>query len=160
MILSSSKAVNWKDHFKPPKKDCVRLPAWRNQLFPANKIQHYVPDNKYRKHRRFLKSIGVIVASKHRKRVFKDSALCGDIKIVNKLMESQDKVERVPVGYVGGEDLPGFVSASLNQHREVNHLSWHDGAIPQNELFTKVGVTMLGTASNSCCRSEMWRHQI
>ena len=54
-------------------------------------------------------------------------------------MESQDKVERVPVGYVGGEDLPGFVSASLNQHREVNHLSWHDGAIPQNEIFINVG---------------------
>ena len=54
-------------------------------------------------------------------------------------MESQDKAERVPVGYVGCEDLQGFVSALLDQYEEVNQLSWHDEAIPQNEIFIKVG---------------------
>ena len=44
MILWSSKAVNWKENLKPPKKNCFRLPAWRDQLFPANKVQHYAPD--------------------------------------------------------------------------------------------------------------------
>ena len=53
-------------------------------------------------------------------------------------MESQDKAERVPVGYVGREDLPGFVSALFDQYEEVNQLSWHDGASPQNEIFMKV----------------------
>ena len=38
-------------------------------------------------------------------------------------MESQDKVERVPVGHVGCEDLLGFVSALLE---EVNQLLKHD----------------------------------
>ena len=27
----------------------------------------------------------------------------------------------------------------LDQYEEVNQLSWHDGAIPQNEIFIKVG---------------------
>ena len=40
-------------------------------------------------------------------------------------MESQDKVERVPVGNAGSEDLPGSVSALLDQYEEVNQLSWH-----------------------------------
>ena len=54
-------------------------------------------------------------------------------------MESWDKAERVPVGYVGCEDLQGFVLALLDQYEEVNQLSWHDEAIPQNEIFIKVG---------------------
>ena len=44
------------------------------------------------KHRRFLKSIRVIVLSEHTERVFQDSVVCGDIK-VNKSMASQDKAE-------------------------------------------------------------------
>ena len=54
-------------------------------------------------------------------------------------MESQDKAERVPVGYVGCEDLQGFVSALLDQYEGVYQLSRHDEAIPQNEIFIKVG---------------------
>ena len=69
----------------------------------------------------------VIVPSEHRERVFQDSVVCGDVKIINKSMESQDKAERVPVGYVGHEDLPGFVSVLLDQYEEVNQLLWHDG---------------------------------
>ena len=42
------------------------------------------------KHRRFLKSIRVIVPGEHTERVFQDSVVCGDIK-VNKSMASQDK---------------------------------------------------------------------
>ena len=44
---------------------------------------------------------------------------------MNKLMESQDKVERVPVGKADSEDLPGSVSALLDQYEEVNQLSSH-----------------------------------
>ena len=47
----------------------------------------------------------MIVPNEDRERVFQDSTLCGDIKLVNNSMESQDKVERVPVGHVGCEDL-------------------------------------------------------
>ena len=61
------------------------------------------------------------------------------ILTVNKSMDSPDKAEGVPAGYVGCEDLPGFVSAMLDQYKEVNQLSWHDGANPQNEIFIKVG---------------------
>jgi len=81
----------------------------------------------------------VIVPSEHRERVFQERPRLRGVKIVNKSMESQDKAERVPVGYVGREDLPGFVSALFDQYEEVNQLSWHDGAIPQNEIFIKVG---------------------
>ena len=65
----------------------------------------------------------MIVPNEDRERVFQDSTLCGHIKLVNNSMESQDKVERVPVGHVGCEDLLGFVSALLE---EVNQLLKHD----------------------------------
>ena len=59
-------------------------------------------------------------------------------------MENQDKVERVPVGYVGSEDWPRFVSALLDQYEEANHLSWQDEAIPQNDIIIKVVVVVVG----------------
>ena len=101
----------------------MERPAISSEQSSALRTRLGLSWNKYRKHRRFLTPIGVIVPSEHKQRVFQDSALSEDIKIVNKPMENQDKVERFPVGYAGSEDLPGFVSALLDQYEEVNQLS-------------------------------------
>ena len=117
----------------------MERPAISNKQSSAWRTKLGLSWNKYPKHRKFLKSIRVIVPSEHRERVFQDSVVCGGVETVNKSMESQDKAERVPAGYVGREDLTGFVSALLDQYEEVKQLSGHDGAIPQNEIFIKVG---------------------
>lgn len=134
----------------------MERPAISNKQSSAWRTKLGLSWNKYRKHRKFLKSIGVIVPSEHRERVFQDIVVCGDVKIVNKSMESQDKEGRVPVGYIGHEDLPCFVSAMLNQYEEANQLSWNDEAIPQNEIFIKVGGNLVSDMQSSICECEVY----
>ena len=85
--------------------------------------------NKYRKQRRYLRSIGVEMDSEKAERNFKEDALCGEVTIEDIPLNCDDSKERIPtlVGYV--KDLSNFVSNLLDQCEEENLLTWHNNAI-------------------------------
>ena len=43
------------------------------------------------------------------------------------------------MGYVGNDDLPKFEFSLLDQYEEEDQLCWHGGAIPEDEIYIKVG---------------------
>ena len=53
--------------------------------------------------------------------------MCGDIKIKNVALISADKSIHLttPVGIIGDDDLPSFVSKLLDQYDEEGRLTWH-----------------------------------
>ena len=65
--------------------------------------------------------------------------LCGPITVEDIPLHHGDLKERIPtpVGYV--KDLANFVSNFLDQCEEENLLTWHNNAIPGNEIWIKIG---------------------
>ena len=70
--------------------------------------------NKFRKHRKCLRSKGVKVDSEHKEREFQKSIQCGDIVVEHKLFECHGKEESMPVGYRGHDNLSSFVQCLLS----------------------------------------------
>ena len=95
--------------------------------------------NKYRKQRRYLRSIGVEMDSERAERNFQEHALCGKVTIEDIPLYCGDSKQRIPtpVGYV--KDLSNFVSNLLDQCEEENLLTWHNNAIPDDEIWIKIG---------------------
>ena len=71
----------------------IRRPAISGKQGAVLRTRLGLSRSKYRKHRNFLKDIGVRVQSEHKEREFQDSIQCGEINILHKPLEIQDKIE-------------------------------------------------------------------
>ena len=66
--------------------------------------------------------------------------MCGKIKVKRKKILCADKrTATEPVGYVGDNDLPSFVSKLLDLFQEENLLTWHGNGSPDEEIWIKLG---------------------
>ena len=96
--------------------------------------------NKHRKERLFYRSLGVEFESEKAERNLQNEIMCGKIKVKRKKILCADKrTATEPVGYVGDDDLPSFVSKLLDQFQEENLLTWHGNGIPDEEIWIKLG---------------------
>ena len=74
--------------------------------------------NKYRKQRRYLRSIGVEMDSKRAERNFQEDALCGQITVEYIPLNHGDTREPIPTPVEYVNELPKFVSNLLDQCEE------------------------------------------
>ena len=104
--------------------------------------------NKYRKQRKFLRTIGVSLASEksrkkknRKKKTIQENIKCGQVKLEDKLLFQSDRREHVttPVSYVGSDDLPDFVCNLLDQYEEEGLLTWHKHTTPSLEVWMNIG---------------------
>ena len=99
--------------------------------------------SKYRTYKRFMRSIGIKHACERAERKVQKNAICGRIKIGMKQLSFDNKttqekeMKSTPVAYV--EDLTEFVPELLNKYEEVGLLHSHDGQIPEDEVWVKLG---------------------
>ena len=66
--------------------------------------------------------------------------MCGEIKIKRKRILCDDKwTAAEPIGYVGDDDLPPFLSKLLDQFQEEKLLTWHGNGIRDDKIRIKLG---------------------
>ena len=96
---------------------------------------------KYREHKRLFKSIGVKFASEDKERKQQRKAQCGEVQVELRSLvflneEEQKDLTLTPVASI--TDVPSFVTNLLDEHDKQDHLTWHDGAIPGDEIWVKI----------------------
>ncbi|XP_070178247.1 uncharacterized protein [Littorina saxatilis] len=95
--------------------------------------------NKYRRQKRYLRTKGVQMASEKQERVFQNETQCGDIHIKRKRLFTEDRARAsIPVGYIGSDDLPEFVTNLLDQYEQEGLLTQNE-QIPEDEIWIKIG---------------------
>ena len=98
---------------------------------------------KYREHKRFFKSIGVKFASEDKERKQQRKAQCGEVQVELRnlvlLNEEEPKEDLTLTPVASITDVPSFVTNLLDEHDKQHHLTWHDGAIPDDEIWGKIG---------------------
>ena len=104
----------------------------------ALKADLHLPRFQLRKLRRWLKSFGVFLDSEAamRQQISKELPF----ELSAKLLPLTDKggaVSLKPAVYF--PDLVALVLHYLNEHKHSNTLVWHDGAIPSDEVWVKLG---------------------
>ena len=58
------------------------------------------------------------------------------------------------------EDVPVFVSSLLNQYESKSKLTWHNGQVPSDEIWLKIGGDHGGDSFKVVCKLQTWRVQI
>ena len=100
-----------------------------------------------RKQKRFLKQLGVEFESERKERETRKEALGDHLR--GKLAPFIAKDDSAPSS-VGGfvnitapfvyiESLPNFLHEILDKYQSNNKLVWHDGVIPEDEIWVKIG---------------------
>ena len=74
--------------------------------------------NKYRKQRRYLRSIGVEMDSERAERNFQEDAICGQSTVEDIPLNHGDTREPIPTPVEYVNELPKFVSNLLDQCEE------------------------------------------
>ena len=94
---------------------------------------------------RVLRSVfrkkGIKVPSELEERQFKNDALCSQVKVNKRKVfiygDNKPVKKDIPVAEV--ENIPEFVTNCIDKLHEKNLLTWHAGAIPDDEVWVKVG---------------------
>ena len=114
IVKITSQGFNLLPHMalKQPSLNRKQGLAWRTRLG--------LSWNKHRKQRQFCRSPGIQFDSERAERILEKENMCGDIKIKNVALISADKSIHLttPVGIIGDDDLPSFVSKLLDQYDE------------------------------------------
>ena len=114
--------------------------------------------NKHRKERPLYGSLGVEFESEKAERHLQNEITCGKIKVKRKKILCADKrTATEPVGYVGDDDLPSFVSKLLDQFQEENLLTWHGNGIPDEEIWIELGGDQIYVAN---CKRQRAKFKI
>ena len=104
----------------------------------ALKADLHLPWYKLRKLRRWLSSFGVALQpeSSMREQISKDLPFELSAELVP-LSNKSGEIELKPV--VKFPDLSDLILHYLSQHKTGGILSWHDGALPDDEVWIKIG---------------------
>ena len=97
---------------------------------------------KYREHKKFFKSLGVKFASEEKEKREQIRAQCGEVQVEMRSVvflneDGREELRPTPVASI--EDVPSFVSKLLDEYDRQNRLTWHEGVIPDNEIWVKIG---------------------
>ena len=92
----------------------------------------------HRKQRKFLKDSGIDIESEKKQRNVQKEIRCGTVRTEKRLLtNSNGDLMETPVAYI--ENIPEFVKSVLDQYDQNNKLTWHNGTIPSDEIWIKVG---------------------
>ena len=92
----------------------------------------------HRKQRKFLKDSGIDVESEKKQRTVQKEIRCGTVQTEKRMLSnSNGDMLETPVAFI--ESIPDFVKSVLDQYDQNNKLTWHNGTIPSNEIWIKVG---------------------
>ena len=85
-----------------------------------------------------LKSIGAALPNEYAVRAVHKNITKGEVEIKKKIFEnSKGSAEHeLDAAFIG--DLPIFVYKMLDKHDENKSLTWHNGTIPENEIWVKL----------------------
>ena len=96
---------------------------------------------KYRQHKRFFKSLGVKFASEEKEKQQQRKAQCGEVQVELRSLvfvnEEEQDLRLTPVASI--TDVPSFVKNLLDEYDRQDRLTCHDGAIPDDEIWVKIG---------------------
>lgn len=99
--------------------------------------------SKYRLHKQFYRRLGVTFESesKERKEQLKaqGAEVEGDMRTLEVWNETERKMELVPTPCAGIQDIPSYVTKLLDEYDNQGRLTWHDGSIPEDEIWIKIG---------------------
>ena len=114
--------------------------------------------NQMRKQKRFLKKLGMEFESEHKVRQTRKEIhgehLKGKMrKFISKNDTAPDSISGTvkrtsPFVYV--DSLPTFLQELLDKYHKNGQLTWHDGAIPDNEIWIKIGGDHGGSSFKMC----------
>ena len=97
----------------------------------------------YRQYKQILRKYGVKFASEKKETRQQVKARCGKVKVamrsLNFFHEMQQKEELVQTPVASIEDISDYVTKLLDEHERQGNLTWHDGAIPEDEIWLKIG---------------------
>ena len=122
---------------------CVPVQLSKKQLL-ALRIKLSLSGAKHKVIRKFLRASGVTLPSTSEEKQEQQAALSGEIHVQNKNLLFRDendckalKEAEIPVACV--KDIPSFVSSLLDKNAQTGRLTWHGGAIPEGEIWVKIG---------------------
>ena len=98
---------------------------------------------KYRQLKRFFRSIAVKFASEDKERKQQCKAQCGEVEVELRslvfLNEEEQKKDLTPRPVASITNARSFIANVSDKHDKQGHLTWHDGAIPDDEIWLKIG---------------------
>ena len=94
-----------------------------------------------KKRRRFWKTIGVYIPSEHKERKIYREIVKGQFRIdgIETQYESMAGPSKQVKSVAFVRNLKSFVFQLLDQHQANGMLSWHDGGIPEDQIWLKIG---------------------
>ena len=94
-----------------------------------------------KKRGRIWSKIGVVIASEHKERKMYKQIVKNKVRIDGMLVNTQTQVgttkESKAMGLV--PDLQRFVFDLLDEYNKTGSLTWHDGGIPTDQIWLKIG---------------------
>ena len=98
---------------------------------------------KQRQLNKYAKKHGLKIASEREQRKYQETAILTTVKTSEKIVKSSDKTTKeikeqvIPVSRIF--NIPAFVCRLLDEYDSMGCLTWHNGKIPENEVWIKVG---------------------
>ena len=123
---------------------CAPVRVSKKQLLALH-IKLSLSRGKHKLMRQFLRSSGIPIPSAPEEKQEQEAALSSDIQVESKRLlypnENSDektlKETEIPVASI--THIPYFVSNLLEKNAETARLTWHDGMIPEGEIWVKIG---------------------
>jgi hypothetical protein len=103
----------------------------------AMKANLQIPWNKLRLMRRWMKSWNIQIASERSLRERAANLVIDEFVAEEALFSSGDELKSAPIVYV--PHLKNKIFDLLNKHDNLNNLTWHEGRIPADEIWIKLG---------------------
>ncbi len=97
---------------------------------------------RHRIQRQILRKLGIHVPSEKTERKKQKQLMCGEIKVERRNMLFVDESKReievpTPVGFIS--DIPQLMTDLLEQNHQHGQLTWHEGQIPDDEIWVNTG---------------------
>ena len=86
-----------------------------------------------------MRDLGVRMAGEEKQKELARHIVQDAISVETKLFRSENLDQITEVPYAKCQNLPKFVDRRLDEFLEHNKLVWHDGGIPEDDIWVKVG---------------------
>ncbi|KAL8570149.1 hypothetical protein ACOMHN_030946 [Nucella lapillus] len=100
-------------------------------------------ETKHRVQRRYFRWLGVHFASerKEKKEQLKaqGAEIEGQMRTLEVWNDTEKNMDLTPTPCAGIKDIPSYVTRLLDEYDSQGRLTWHDGSIPEDEIWIKIG---------------------
>ena len=91
-----------------------------------------------RRYGKVLKKMGVQLANEHSVRKLSKEIVSDFVEVKEKEFFNEDgDLQSYPFGRI--RNLQSYIDHLLNDHEKLDLLTWHDGGIPDDELWVMIG---------------------